>query len=178
MTQDDGTDQVTGLRVIDLQKKCVVKYDRNGTEPFYALSYAWGTRPFLTLNKANEAALREQGCLSRASLPDTIADVIEVVEKMGNRYLWVDSLCIIQDDEFDQKRFIDRMGTIYQQADLTIVALCGEDAYAGLPGVRKDKPRMRQRGIEIKGVSMLPVMMPTGWAETYKLAETKWTTRA
>jgi hypothetical protein len=174
---DDVTNQVAGLRVIDVQNKCVVEYDWHGMEPYCALSYVWGTRPFLTLNKMNEAALRKRNSLSSIPLPDTIADAIDVVEQMGDKYLWVDSLCIVQDDESDQKRFI-RMGTIYGQADLTIIALCGEDAYAGLPGVRKEKPRMRQQEIEIEGVSMLPVMMPTGWAETYKLAETKFTTRA
>ncbi|KAK4158895.1 HET-domain-containing protein [Cladorrhinum sp. PSN259] len=171
-------ERVSGMRVIDVWKKCVVDYDWNGWQPYYALSYVWGTKRFLTLNKANEKELRKEGSLSRAVLPDTIADAMEVVDNMDGRYLWVDSLCILQDCDVDKKRFINRMGTIYRAADMTIIALCGEDAYAGLPGVRKDRSRIRQQKITIDDVSMLPVMMPTGWAETYKLGETKWTTRA
>jgi hypothetical protein len=171
-------ERVSGIRVIDVWKKCVVDYDWDGLQPYYALSYVWGTKRFLTLNTANEEELRKEGSLSRAVLPDTIADAMEVVDNMDERYLWVDSLCILQDCDADKKHFINRMGTIYRAADMTIIALCGEDAYAGLPGVRKDRPRIRQQEITINDVSMLPVMMPTGWAETYKVGETKWTTRA
>lgn len=102
---------------------------------------------------------------------------MEVVDNMDEDYLWVDSLCILQDDDADKKRFINRMGTIHWEADMTIIALCSEDSYAGLLGVREDRPRIRQQ-IEIKGISMLPVMIPTGWADAYKLGETRWTTRA
>lgn len=103
---------------------------------------------------------------------------MKVVNDMNKDYLWVDSLCILQDDDADKMRFINCMGTIYREADMTIIALCGEDAYAGLPGVREDKPRIRQQEIEIKGILMFPVMMPTGWADAYKLGETEWKTRA
>ncbi|PMD51481.1 uncharacterized protein K444DRAFT_486377, partial [Hyaloscypha bicolor E] len=123
------------MRVIDVQKKCIINYDWDWMGPYYALSYVWGTRPFLTLNKANESDLRKEGSLSQRLLPDTIADAMELVDNMDEHYLWVDSLCILQDDDADQKRFINRMRTIYRAADMTIIALCGEDAYAGLPGV-------------------------------------------
>jgi len=55
---------------------------------------------------------------------------------MGERYLWVDALCIIQDDSMDKEWQIARMGSIYSSAVFTIVAACGVDADAGLPGVR------------------------------------------
>jgi hypothetical protein len=132
------------MRVIDVQRKCLVDYDLIWMGSYIALSYVWGSRPFLTLNKANEAELRNEGSLSQELLPDTIADAITVVDSMGEQYLWVDSLCILQDDDSDKKRMINRMGTIYRDADMTIVGLCGEDAYAGLPGVRADKPRIHQ----------------------------------
>jgi hypothetical protein len=171
-------ERVLGMRVIDVQKRCIVDYDWDWMEPYYTLSYVWGTHAFLTLNKANEADLRKEGSLSQELLPDTIADAMEVVRNIDAMYLWVDNLCILQDDDADKERFINRMGTIYREADTTIIALCGEDAYSGLPGVRKDRPRILQQEIEIKGVRMLPVMMPTGWNDAYKLGETKWTTRA
>lgn len=177
-SRDYEKNQVPGLRVIDVDNMCIVEYDWDRSEPYFALSYVWGTQRFVTLNKANEADLARQGSLSSIQLPDTIADAINVMAQLEKNYLWVDSLCILQDDKADQARFISRMGTIYQQADVTIIALCGEDAYAGLPGVREDAPRIEQQGITVKGVSILPVMMPTGWGDAYKLGETKWTTRA
>jgi hypothetical protein len=168
------------LRVIDVRQRCIVDLKPNlqGFQPrYYALSYVWGGYPFLTLNTANEVNLRKEGSLSQEMLPDTIADAMTVVTEMNGNYLWVDSLCILQDDDADKKRFISHMGTIYRQADMTIIGLCGDDAYAGLPGVRKYRPRMRQQEMKIKGTSVLPVMMLTGWAEAYKLGETRWTTR-
>lgn len=103
---------------------------------------------------------------------------MEVVDKMDENYLWVDSLCILHYDDTDNKSFINCMATIYDKANMTIIALCGEDAYAGLPGVREDKPRLRQQEIEIKDISMLSVMIPAGWDDVYNLGKTEWMTRA
>jgi hypothetical protein len=55
--------------------------------------------------------------------------------KMWERFLWVDSLSIEQDDPVHQKRQIDIMDTIYASATLTIVAAAGNHADSGLPGV-------------------------------------------
>ncbi|KAF2667424.1 hypothetical protein BT63DRAFT_415000 [Microthyrium microscopicum] len=74
------------FRVIDVQRKCVVFYDWDSAEPYYALSYVRGSRPFLTLNKANEADLRKEGSLSQDLLPNTIADAMKVVEDARVRY--------------------------------------------------------------------------------------------
>ncbi|KAH7154675.1 heterokaryon incompatibility protein-domain-containing protein [Fusarium sp. MPI-SDFR-AT-0072] len=111
------------MRVIDVCKKCEIDYGWNWRQPYYALSYVWGTKPFLTLNTENEHELRKQDLLSRTVLPDTIADAMEVVENMDEQYLWVDCLCILQGCDADKKLFINRMGTIYRAADITIIAL-------------------------------------------------------
>jgi hypothetical protein len=58
-------------------------------------------------------------------LPRTIRDAIEVTRAIDYRYLWVDSLCIIQDDEQDRDFQIAMMDQIYSNADLTIAAGSG-----------------------------------------------------
>jgi hypothetical protein len=71
---------------------------------------------------------------------------------LGERYLWVDSLCIMQDtiDKHDQ---IQQMDRIYQEAVLCIVAAAGRDANAGLPGL-SGKRDIRQRIVEIDGMKL------------------------
>lgn len=59
-----------------------------------------------------------------------------VVSSLGERYLWVDVLCIIQDDEKSKALFISQMDIVYHHALLTIVAMSGQDANSGLPGLR------------------------------------------
>ncbi|KAH7090415.1 heterokaryon incompatibility protein-domain-containing protein [Paraphoma chrysanthemicola] len=56
-----------------------------------------------------------------------------VVDILGSRYLWVDCLCIVQDDEDELKQNIHQMQHIFSQAEFTIVAANGDDANAGLP---------------------------------------------
>jgi Heterokaryon incompatibility protein (HET) len=61
------------------------------------LSYIWGASDDdrLLLKKANksELLLKNSFILYRKRIPATILDAIEFVRKIGERYLWVDSLC-------------------------------------------------------------------------------------
>jgi hypothetical protein len=55
-------------------------------------------------------------------LAQTLRDAIDVTRKLGIRYLWVDALCIIQDNVTDKSREIERMGKVYKNATVTIAA--------------------------------------------------------
>jgi hypothetical protein len=54
-----------------------------------------------------------------------------VANALGIAYLWVDSFCIIQDSEVDKASELVRMGQIYRDAYLTIIASCAPSAIAG-----------------------------------------------
>lgn len=75
-------------------------YERpSDTRPKYlALSYIWGDvqQPFLT--KANYEQWQAQGALRNVGIPKTARDAIKLTQMIGYRYLWVDALCILQDD--------------------------------------------------------------------------------
>ena len=60
--------------------------------------------------------------LETSALPATIRDAIIVARNLGFRYLWVDALCIVQDDSADYKSEIKAMGSIYHGAALIISA--------------------------------------------------------
>lgn len=100
---------------------------------YAALSYCWGSpaevKPLRTL-KSNINTF--QSCIPVADLPKTIKDAVLVTQRIGLRYLWVDSLCIIQDDDADWKTESKRMGSIFEFACCTLAATGARHADEGL----------------------------------------------
>ncbi|KAK7755345.1 hypothetical protein SLS62_002571 [Diatrype stigma] len=123
------------LRLIDVERKCLVEVQV--LEPYVCLSYVWGSTAALRLTQANLELLLEDGALMEAKqhIPTTLLQAMYVCSKIGQRYLWVDALCLIQNDPRDLKLGIEVMDLIYEKADLTIIAASGDNANAGLPGV-------------------------------------------
>lgn len=136
------------FRLIDVLEGRLVEK----TEPceYAALSYVRGKLepPPLCTREENLHALCEPSSLhppqddqiSRGRIPNTIADSIALCQSIGYRYLWVDSLCIIQDNLEEKTQLIHGMDGIYKNASLTIVALSGCDSDAGLAGIRPRAP--------------------------------------
>ena len=60
-------------------------------------------------------------------IPKTFQDAIIVTHFLGFQYLWIDSLCIIQDDLNDWAEESAKMSTIYADATLTIAASAAPD---------------------------------------------------
>ncbi|VUC23034.1 unnamed protein product [Clonostachys rosea] len=182
--QDDGGSRLQGLRLVDVENMCIWDTDGQETPPFATLSYVWGTEPFLRLVKDNLDTLLEPGSLRKASLPLTISDAMEVCRNLHIRYIWIDSLCIIQDDESDMIEIIDSMDSIYRQSILTIVAAAGVNAHAGIPGVRPGTRTLVQQQLEVRGVPLIDsvdhrqVRMQTQYEEPEWIAGTPWAQRA
>jgi hypothetical protein len=135
------------LRLIDVQEN---RLRKEVVLPKYvALSYIWGGTANFRLTKGNEAALSEYGILDpennpgRYKLPRTIREAIDLVRGLGLRYLWVDALCLVQNDPRELEVGVDVMDRIYECSWLTIAAASGHNANAGLPGVRQDSRRRR-----------------------------------
>jgi hypothetical protein len=122
------------LTVIDVKKRCVAVWGQN--EPYIALSYVWGRTTNFELRLENRDEMFQVDSLEHRweEIPQTIKDSILLTEKLGFRYLWVDSLCIIQDDEMNKVRVVNQMASIYSRAAITIVAGDGSDASHGLGG--------------------------------------------
>jgi hypothetical protein len=89
--------------------------------PYAALSYCWGDdgQPVKTTSGNIHQHLTR---LNYTDLPRTIQDAIIVTCKLGIRYLWIDSLCIMQNDNRDKSYEISQMPFIYSQATVTISA--------------------------------------------------------
>jgi len=138
-----------GLRLIDVSANNVV--DAPEACEYIALSYVWGHTNSLLLLKNTRDDLYAPGGLARFNIPQTIADAIEVVRQLGQQYLWVDALCIQQDDAADKALQILRMDSVYCRAIATIVAANGDHADSGLCGMSPRCPRRPQIVSEAQG---------------------------
>jgi hypothetical protein len=92
-------------------------------------------------------------------IPNTILDAITVVRKLTERYLWVDSLCLFQDDAVELRECVAIMDLFYEMATLTIVAAGSEDAWTGIQGVEPRPRWINQRIREIvPGLNMITML--------------------
>lgn len=111
----------------------------HGTEPYITLSYTWGQTTQLRNTSAILSLLQEPKALESASfeyqIPRTIRHAMKLVEVLGFRFLWVDSLCIVQDDRASLDKHLEHMHAIFFNSYLTIVAADGQDAEYGLRGL-------------------------------------------
>lgn len=88
----------------------------NESAQYVALSYCWGGKHgSITTKETLESHIQE---LPLEKLSKTIVDAITITRGLGIRYLWVDALCIVQDNLDDMISQINAMGSIYQNATL------------------------------------------------------------
>jgi len=131
-----GPEQILPNRVIDVgasDSKGTVKLVEtlDGQRGKYlCLSHCWGkeAKPFQTTS-ANLEQLKQ--VIQESELTKTFQDAIDIVRRLGMRYIWIDSLCIIQDDHDDWRLHAKSMAAIYQNAYLTLAASFGSDGTAG-----------------------------------------------
>ncbi|KAK9779011.1 putative Heterokaryon incompatibility protein-domain-containing protein [Seiridium cardinale] len=128
------THRVDTLRFVDVEERCIVQHAPDAVS-WVALSYCWGGPQHHALQSSNLHLYRQRGSLRAEILPPGIADAMTVTRALGERYLWVDSLCIVQDDDKDKLVFIAAMGTIYAHAVVTIVNAANEQVALGMPGI-------------------------------------------
>jgi len=161
--------------LIDTHEMCLTKSE--GTENYVALSYVWGNAPVLKTTIENLPSLQQPGALAHAvtnlQIPLTIAHTISLAQKLGMRYLWVDSLCIVQDDPVTRKHQIENMGSIFANGSLTIIATEGEHSNHGISGIRDlSQPRQSTQQIFALPNGIRVCHVPTVHSE-----DAKWDTR-
>ncbi|KAI0544512.1 heterokaryon incompatibility protein-domain-containing protein [Xylaria curta] len=145
----------TNFRLVDVELKSVVDAHVEPYLPFVALSYVWGADPSseITARRDNLHYLKQPGSLCH--LPQTISHAMEACKRLGQRYLWIDRLCIVQDDKKDKYGQIRSLEAIYSRAKLVIVAACGDSIHSGLIGVNDEFPRNRyQISTDVFGFTM------------------------
>lgn len=97
---------------------------------YVALSHCWGKVHLTRLLASTEADLRAGYPISQ--LPKTFREAIQVCRWLDYRYIWIDSLCIIQDSAHDWQNESKTMKLVYGQGALTIAAANASDSTKGL----------------------------------------------
>ncbi|RYP04609.1 hypothetical protein DL764_004346 [Monosporascus ibericus] len=107
-----------------------------GLRGHYAcLSYCWGSTTTMTTTRESYSS-RTSG-IPLSDLPATFRDAIVVARKLRIRYLWIDSLCIFQDDQEDWARESSRMAAVYSGARVVIAENRARDSQMGIFHVRE-----------------------------------------
>ena len=93
---------------------------------YVALSHCWGKHQPLRTLTSNYPTLTQDG-IRLSQLSPVFRDAVRVCHRLGVEFLWIDSLCIIQDSKEDWERESARMCDYYENALFTISAASSPD---------------------------------------------------
>ncbi|TLD32379.1 HET-domain-containing protein [Venturia nashicola] len=117
-------------RVVDVNTIRLATPDTGTVGRYACLSHCWGkSQPLKTLRN-NMADF--QSNIPWGALPETFKDAIGFVRNLGIPYLWIDSLCIVQDDGEDWAREAANMASIYQNSTVTLAGTKSNSSEQGL----------------------------------------------
>lgn len=156
----EHTSPPTQLLCVDVERGCIALLPPGAR--YCTLSYCWLTKRVLTLLKANYDEFIVPGSLTKrmAELPTVITDTIKFVNELGERWVWIDSLCIVQDDDIHKQHQIGQMDKVYGSSFLGIIAAkcMANDAIdnSGLARYNKD-PKCRLQQVARVGEMMMTV---------------------
>ncbi len=123
--------------------------DMDITKPvlYAVLSYCWGGDQVFKTVKSNVQTISK----AMKDLPQTIQDAVLVTRQLKLEYLWVDSMCIIQDSVEDKSALISQMHKIYECAQVTIAASKSSKCTNGFLAPRLNIPQF-----------CIPIQYPVG----------------
>lgn len=100
---------------------------------YAAISYCWGAKEDAEkqLKTTRNTLQQHLSGIELQDMPQTIADAVKLCRAIGLRYLWVDALCIIQDDNDDWTRESFEMSNIYGNSFITLCVVTKTCCSAG-----------------------------------------------
>jgi hypothetical protein len=103
---------------------------------YVALSHRWPSPDSNSRRLITTKSTLSAKCSSMPldDFPKTFLDAVTMTRALGIQFLWIDSICIVQDDEEDRKQEVNRMTDVYSNAYLTIAADWSPDSDGGLYG--------------------------------------------
>lgn len=164
-----------GFMLIDVIDNCLIS--KSYPCRYLALSYVWGNSIAFKTTSKNIDELRVKGSIGDNwnQLSPTIQDAILFARQLGERYIWIDSLCILQDNAQNATANIEAMDSIYRYA--TIVVLVAEDNAAsnGLPGVSNPRQVHQFRSELLPGLPVLGRFNHSAYMDQAKYRSRGWT---
>ncbi|KAN0098329.1 Heterokaryon incompatibility protein (HET) domain containing protein [Hyaloscypha variabilis] len=151
---------------------------------YVALSYCWGKdSTSLKFQTTTSTISSFKKRLPLEHIPKTIKDAVAITKRLGFRYLWVDRLCIIQDNKADWQTEVQKMRYIYEGAVCTIAAVGAKDSGEGC-----FLPRQREISVPLplQTCTLFVSLPPAGlkfetletMQSTLEMEDSVWSTRA
>lgn len=127
-------DRPLPTRVVDVgtnEEEALILVETNGRSGHYiTLSHRWPNASEMVKLETTSLEAFKRG-LVYESLPKAFKDAILVTRALGVRYIWIDSICILQDDLEDWNREAAKMGLVYSNSILTIAATGANNSNEG-----------------------------------------------
>jgi hypothetical protein len=122
-----GTDSICSpilptrvIHVVNLEESYLLE-SQGKRGSYLTLSYCWGQGLRLLTTKTSYETFQRRLPMGD-HMPLTFREAFKVTLALGYHYIWIDALCIVQDDEHDLQREMTKMGDIYQHSIVTIFA--------------------------------------------------------
>jgi hypothetical protein len=126
----EGSERIVQVVLTEDQEENKFKVEGS----YVTLSHCWGNVGFIHLTPNTQSALQQGVSLDR--LPRTFRDAIYFSRRLGIRYIWIDSLCILQGDEKesveDWLHQSAQMDKVYNNSFCNISATAASDSRMGL----------------------------------------------
>ncbi|KAH8653696.1 heterokaryon incompatibility protein-domain-containing protein [Xylariales sp. PMI_506] len=128
-------------------------------ENYVTLSHCWGDPSGIPqLRHETEISFRQE--IPFAILPKTFQDAVTITRKLGYNYLWIDSLCIIQDSTQDWETQAKKMALYYVNSTFTIAALKSSGSSGGCFTSRRNPLGLRPIHLEDMGGLVVELEQP------------------
>jgi hypothetical protein len=111
------------VRLVDTEQLLELVPSSSRAMRYVAVSHCWGTQAGIVPPKTTQANIASRKVdIPWSDLPALFRDIIELLRQLEYRYVWIDSLCIIQGDKEDWIEQSLQMGKVYSHADITFSA--------------------------------------------------------
>jgi len=118
---------------------------------YIALSHCWGSKGKQPLRTTSKNLESHRSGIPFEDLPRTFQDCVEFSHGMGVEYVWIDSLCIIQDDNQDWHSEAAKMGDVYANAAIVVAASGAKDSSEGLFITNRPRARILRLPYRVHG---------------------------
>lgn len=108
---------------------------------YLSLSHCWGPEHLVKYKLTKDTLDDLQRGIPLSKLSQTFQDAVTVCRKLGQRYIWIDSLCIIQDSSTDWEYEAAQMHCVYSNSHCTIAAVCAQNSSEGF--LKRRNPRVK-----------------------------------
>lgn len=113
--------------VLDGSVKLYERRSDQEMSQYVCLSHCWGNGMH-TITTTSNTLNERRACIPFVQLPRLFQDAVRIVRKMGQRYLWIDSLCILQDCPEDRDKESINMASVYSNAYFTLAAVAANNS--------------------------------------------------